>query len=86
MNFVSRQAAIGAFTAAALMLGASASPDTRPGAPSHNALTMGAQLTLSYHGAVARFDEGLQTYRDRVLDDALDAFGEIATRLKQIEG
>ena len=84
MNFVSRQAAIGAFIAAALMLGANASPDTRPGAPSYSASTIGAQLTLSYQGAAATLAEVLQTCRDKVLDDALDAFGEIAARLKQL--
>ena len=84
MNFVNRQAAIGAFTAAALMLGANASPDTRPGAPSHSVLTMGAQLTLSYQGAAATLAEVLETCRDKVIDDALDAFGEIAAHLKQL--
>ncbi|MGC9955148.1 MAG: hypothetical protein ABSD21_12855 [Rhizomicrobium sp.] len=84
MNFVSRQAAIGAFAAAALMLGANASPDTRPGVPSHSASTVGAQLTLSCQGAEAYLAEVLQTCRDKVLGDALDAFGEIAARLKQI--
>ena len=84
MNFVSRQAAIGAFTAAALMLGANAGPDIRPGAPSLSALTMGTQLTLSYQGPAACVGEVLQTTRDKVLGVALDAFGEIAGRLKQL--
>ena len=84
MNFASRQAAIGVFIAAALMLGANASPGIRPGAPSHSASTIGAQLKQSYRGARATLAEVLQTCRDKVLDDALDAFGEIAARLKQL--
>jgi hypothetical protein len=84
VNFISRQAAIGAFTAAALMLGANASPDIRPGAPSHSALSIGAQLTRSYQGAGATLAEVFRTYRDEVLDDALDAFGEISARLRQL--
>ena len=84
MNLVSRQAIIGAFTAAALMLGANASPDIRPSAPSHSAFTIEAQLTLSYQGAEAYLAKALETCRDKVLDDALDAVGEIAARLKQL--
>ena len=84
MNFVSRQAAIGAFIAAALMVGANASLDTPPGAPAHSALTIGAQLTLSYQRAGATLAEALKTCRDKILDDALDAAGEIAARLKQM--
>ena len=84
MNSANRQAAIGAFTAAALMLGANASPDTRPGAPSHSVLTIGAQLALSYQGAVVCAGEVLQTCRDKVLDVALDAFGEFTARLNQL--
>jgi len=84
VNFVSRQVAIGAFTAAALVLGANGSPGNRLGAPVQSALTIGAQLTLSCQGAAATLAEVLQTCRDKVLDDALDAFGEIAARLKQM--
>jgi hypothetical protein len=82
MNLVSRQAAIGAFTAAALMLGASAGPITQPSAPSYTVLAIGAL------GSVAVLRERIAVVAGRVLDfvldDALDAFGEIAARLKQI--
>ncbi len=84
MSFVSRQAAIGVFIAAALMLGASASPEIRPGTSSHGASAIGMQLTLSYQGARATLAEVLQTCRDKVLDRALDSFGEIAAHLKQM--
>ncbi len=84
MNFVSRQAAIGAVVAAALMLGANASPDTRPGMPSHSASTIGAQLTQSYQGTGAILAEMFQVCRDKILNETLDTFGEIAARLKQL--
>lgn len=86
MNSISRQAAIGALTAAALVLGANAGPDIGPGPPSHRALNIGAQLTQSYREAEATLAEVFQTCRDKVLDDAFDAFGEIAARLKQLGG
>ena len=78
MNFISRQAVIGAFVGAALVLGANASADS---APPHGALNIGAQLTLPHQGALA---EVLQTYRDKLLGVARDAFGEFAARLKQL--
>ncbi|HEY0282638.1 MAG TPA: hypothetical protein VGC27_08445 [Rhizomicrobium sp.] len=84
VNFVSRQAAIGAVVAAALMLGANASPDTRPGMPSHSASTIGAQLTQSYQGTGAILAEMFQVCRDKILNETLDTFGEIAARLKQL--
>ena len=78
MSLISRQAVTGAFVGAALVLGANASPN---GAPPDGALTIGAQLALPHQGALA---EVLRTCRDRILDDALDAAGEIAARLKQM--
>jgi hypothetical protein len=84
VNLISRQAVIGAFVGAALVLGANASADTRSGTWSHGALTSAVQLTLSYRGAGATLAEVLQTCRDKVLDNALDALGEIAARLKQM--
>jgi hypothetical protein len=78
MNFVSREAAVGAFIAAALMVGANAGQITQPSAPSHAVLTIGAQ------GSVAVLREHIAVVAGRVLDDALDDFGEIAARLKQM--
>lgn len=82
MNFFSRQAAIGALTAAALVLGANASPDIRPAAPSYTVLAIGTQQSV----AVLREQVAVVAVRviNIVLDDALDTFGEIAARLKQL--
>ena len=84
MSFFSRQAVIGAFVGAALVLGANASADTGSGTRSHGALTSAVQLTLSYRGAGATVAEVLQTCRGKLLDVALDAFGEFTARLKQL--
>jgi len=84
VNFVSRQAIIGAFTAAALMLGANASPDIRPGAPPHSAFAIEAQLALSYQEAEAILAKTLKTCRDIVLDGAFDVAGELIARLKHL--
>jgi hypothetical protein len=45
---------------------------------------MGSQQAQFYQGAATTLAEMLQTCRDKVLDDALDAFGEIAAHLKQM--
>ena len=84
MNIVSRQIVIGVFIAAALMLGANASPSSRSDAPLQSALAMGTQLTLSNLGVGANLTGVLQSCRDKVLDVALDTVGEIAARLKQM--
>jgi len=104
MNTICRQAAVGAFVAAALMLGANAAPGAAAGhdVPSYRTLAIGAQATLGervasavvrawgqglqralpYHGAYLA--ETFETCRDKVLDDAFDAFGELAAQLKQL--
>ena len=84
MNFISRQAVIGAFVGAALVLGANASADTGSGTRSHGAPTSAVQLTLSYRGAGATLADMLQTCRGKLLGVALDAFGEFTARLKQL--
>ena len=84
MNIVSRQAAIGAFVAASLMLGANAGPRIQPSVAAYGASAIGPQMTRFYRGAVATLAEDLQTTRAKVLDDVLDAVGEIAARLKQL--
>jgi hypothetical protein len=77
MSIVSRQAALGAFVATALMLGAGAGPagGVPSTGPSHGVLNA-APWALA--ADVAR------GCRDKVLDGALDAFGEVTARLKQI--
>ena len=82
MNFVSRQAAIGAVIAAALVFGANAGSTTQPGAPSYAVPTIGAQESV----AVLRQQVAVVAGRvlDIVLDDALDVFGQFAARLKQL--
>jgi hypothetical protein len=84
VNFISRQAAIGAVIAAVLVFAANANPDIGPSAPPYSALAMGSQQAQFYQGAATTLAEMLQTCRDKVLDDALDAFGEIAAHLKQM--
>jgi len=84
VNFISRQTVIGAFVGAALVLGANASADTESSTRSHGALTSALQLTLSSRGAGATLAEMLQTCRGKLLDVALDAFGEFTARLKQL--
>ena len=84
MNFISRQTVIGAFVGAALVLGANANADTGFGTRSHGALTGAVPLTLSYRVAGANLADVLQICRGKALDVALDAFGEIAARLKQL--
>ena len=76
MSIISRPAAVGALVAITLMLGAAARPHSSvsPAAPS-NAVWNVAQWT--YLTGVAR------DCRDTVLDDALDAYGEVAARLRQ---
>ena len=82
MNFVSRQAAIGAVVAASLMLGAGAGPITQPGAPPYAAPTIGAQESV----AVLREHVAVVAGRilDIMFDDALDVFAQFAARLKQL--
>ena len=99
MKIASRQAAVGAFVAAALMLGASAAPDGgRPAAaPMQGAL--GARLALiperiaaialrSCAGRFALREPSLvreyQNCRDNVLGHVLDAAGDLIARLEQL--
>ncbi len=79
MTWISRHAALGAFVAAVLMLGANAGSDNglRSAAPPHGVLNAGTQAVL------ADLSEAYQTCRNVALDVALDVFGEIAGRLKQ---
>lgn len=78
MNSI-HQAAAGVFVAAVLMLGASAGSHNgvRPVTPAHGIMSVGTEAVL------ANLSEVYRTCRDEVLDHALDAFGEIAGRLKQ---
>ena len=77
MSVINRQAALGAFVASALMLGASAGPTggAQPGAPS---LSVMNAARWNYLVDVAR------SCRDIVIDNALDAVGEVDARLKQV--
>ena len=77
MSVISRQAALGAFVATALMLGAGAGPASGvlPTAPS---LSVMNAARWNYLVDVAR------SCRDIVIDNALDAVGEVDARLKQV--
>jgi hypothetical protein len=79
MNAISYHAVFGAFIAAALALGANAGSDNRvsSAAPAHSVLNVRTQALL------ADLSEAYRACRDEVLDDALDAVGEIAAHLKQ---
>jgi len=80
MKTVSHQTLIGACIAATLILGASASPN---GGVTAGSLGAG-QFEFFRQEAVARIAATVQSGRDLVLDVALDAYGEIASHLKQL--
>ena len=63
-------------------VGAQATLGERAASAVVHAWRQGFQLTLPFHDA--RLAEALKTCRDKVLDGALDAAGEIAARLKQL--
>jgi hypothetical protein len=77
MSVVSGQAALGAFVATALMLGASAGPTggAQPGAPLVSVMNASQWNYLV---------DAVRSCRDQVLDDAFDAVGEVTARLKQV--
>jgi hypothetical protein len=77
MSVINRQAALGAFVATALMLGAGAGPagGVPSAAPTHGVLNAAPWVFVT---SVAR------SCGDIVIDNALDAAGEVAARLKQI--
>ncbi len=84
MSILSRHVVLGAFVAAALTLGASAGSGENPraGAVSFGGLTGGAReemATLRKPIAAA-----FESCRGKLLDEALDAFGELTARLKQL--
>jgi hypothetical protein len=77
MSVVSGQAALGAFVATALMLGAGAGPASGV-PPTAQSLSVMNAAQWNYLVDVAR------SCRDQVLDDALDAVGDATARLKQV--
>jgi hypothetical protein len=100
MNRLCRQAAIGACVALVLALGANAGPnDSRqPRAQTHHAVMFeagaisnrqiasvsGGVLSIALQEQGATLATALRTCRDKILGAALDAYGEIAARLKQV--
>ena len=65
-----------------LAIGAQATLGERVASAVVRAWGQGLQRALPYHGAYLA--ETFETCRDKVLDDAFDAFGELAAQLKQL--
>lgn len=78
MNIISRQAVIGAFVTAVLVLGANASPDIQRSTASSGILTVAAQRSVN------TLRERFGTVAAGVFDGALDLVGEFTARLKQM--
>lgn len=85
MNLVNRQAAIGAFTAVALVLGANASADGNA-LNTRSAMYGSLQAETREDMAVLRNSaaSALRTCSNQILTEGLDLIGELAARLKQL--
>lgn len=78
MTTISRQAVLGAFIAAALVIGSGASPDGPSGAATHGLMSVAAEQGFrDLHGVAASVGA-------RLLDTTLDFLGAVAACLKQM--